>query len=428
MATFTSLSDFDGYVVPASGETIVLEIAENFCYAYTFEFDFNVVSFSGEDQNETGSVVLYDGACSYMGIVGEGSVTITMEIGPNSANTACTGQTYSTDEFGNILESYDFTQDASVAPSRYYAQITGSATITTNFKPYTVWSNNNYLRLEYNGDITTTGGGICPWFAGQSPWFCLVQDDLNRYDKKQYLNIGSSTYIGSGNSWNTSGYVSTTVITFQNSAITMAKGAQSYSGNFSGNIPNNNLGFFSNYANGLQMDFYELKVYGYGNELLYDFVPDISGTTKGIRDKVSNGFTAATNQSYISLVSLKTFETDVNSISASYTGTSTTVTVTADSNLAWTASTNDSWISITNPTGSGNGSFTVVVAESKSRSVRTGTVTLTSNESDVVTISVSQELMPLLLSQKPLYRNGDSVIKMYRSGELIYLKLVPPSS
>ena len=312
--------------------------------------------------------------------------------------------------------------------AKYYAQITGNANVTTNFKPYTVWSNNSYLRLEYNGDITTRNGGICPFFAGQSPWFCLVQDDLDRYDKKQYLNIGSSVYIGSGNSWNTDGYQNTTVITFQNSAITMVKGEQSYTGSFSGNIPNNNMGFFANYSNGLQMNFYELKVYGYGDVLLYDFVPDLSGTTKGIRDRVSDTFTAATNQSRISLVSLRTFEIDTTEIDASYSGTSTSVTVTADSGTTWTASTSDSWISITNPTGSGNGSFTVVVAESKSRSIRTGTVTVISNEGDELTISVSQELMPFLFSQKPLYRNGDSVVKMYRSGELIYLKLVPPSN
>lgn len=54
--------------------------------------------------------------------------------------------------------------------AKYYAQINGAANVTTNFKPYTVWSNNNYLKLEYNGDITTRTGGICPFFAGQNPF------------------------------------------------------------------------------------------------------------------------------------------------------------------------------------------------------------------------------------------------------------------
>lgn len=314
--------------------------------------------------------------------------------------------------------------------AKYYAQITGNATITTNFKPYTEWTNNNkYLRLEYNGDITTTAGGICPFFAGQSPWFCLVQDDLNRYTNKQYLNIGSTVYFGTGYSWNTNGFESTTVMTFGDATASIVKGTQSHSGSFSGNIPNNNLAFFSNYANNLQMNFFELKAYGANNTLLFDFVPDYNGTTKGILDKVSGSFFDAAYQSKIELIPLSTFEIAPTETAATFESGTTTITVNTDNNstITWTASTSDSWLSLSPSTGSGDGSVVVTYAKNAALQDRTGTVTFTSSEGDELTFTIEQEKKPALVYDHPIYRSGNLVKKMYRSGELIYVRLNPPT-
>lgn len=121
-----------------------------------------------------------------------------------------------------------------------------------------------------------------------------------------------------------------------------------------------------------------------------------------------------------------TFECDTEEITATYESGSSIVTVTADSYITWTATTSNNWISITNPTGTGNGSFTINYTENGTTS-REGSVTLTSSEGDIITITITQSKQSVIYYVRKIYRSGNQVMKMYRSGELIYLRLNPPS-
>lgn len=156
--------------------------------------------------------------------------------------------------------------------------------------------------------------------------------------------------------------------------------------------------------------------------LTLDLVPAYKNNQYCFKDRVSGDYLYGTGTIGGEVTSISI---DIESITAEYSGTSTTVTVTADSALTWTASTTDSWISLVNPTGAGNGSFTVVAAENKSYSERTGSVSLVSNGGDEITLPVSQEKKPAIVYDRPIYRSGDLVKKMYRSGELIYLRMEP---
>ena len=158
--------------------------------------------------------------------------------------------------------------------------------------------------------------------------------------------------------------------------------------------------------------------------LSLDLVPAFNNNQYCFKDKVTGNYIYGTGTIGGDVTS---FSIDIDNITAEYSGTSTSVTVTSDEELSWTASTNDSWISLTNPSGTGDGGFTVAVAENNNYSNRTGTVIITSSEGYELTVTVEQEKKPVLVYDRPIYRSGNLVKKMYRSGELIYLRLNPIS-
>jgi hypothetical protein len=129
------------------------------------------------------------------------------------------------------------------------------------------------------------------------------------------------------------------------------------------------------------------------------------------------------------LVQSSTFEIAPTSSAATYESGTTTITVNTDndSSITWTASTNDSWLSLSTLTGAGDGSVTVTYTENETFQSRTGTVTFTSSEGDVLTFTIEQEQKPVLVYDHPIYRSGNLVKKMYRSGEIIYVRLNPAS-
>ena len=88
MATFTDLSELDGYEIPASGETIEINIAENFYGSYEL-YGANISSFSAEDGNDVGEVFIGDNNdYSFYGLIGDGeSVTITFEVTQNQVSS-----------------------------------------------------------------------------------------------------------------------------------------------------------------------------------------------------------------------------------------------------------------------------------------------------------------------------------------------------
>lgn len=290
--------------------------------------------------------------------------------------------------------------------ANYYAHITGAANVTVPFNPYQVYTgNSNYVRLEFNGDNLRTDGtknNAAVWINSTRGWF-----SFEMYGEGwEYFNLGSTTYIGRYNYWSTSGFEQTLVLEVNNGAVTLTKGQQTSATTFGGTFSDANISFFpSNTGTNTRVNFYEWKAYGANNTLLFDFVPDYDGTTKGLRDKVSGNFYAATDQSKIELIGLSTFETDVTAITASYNSTTSAVTLTAEEGMAWTASTSNNWITLSTTGGTGSSVFTLSVAANKAYTARTGLVTLTNGE-DTIEITVEQEKYPLLVPKNNIYREG----------------------
>lgn len=128
-------------------------------------------------------------------------------------------------------------------------------------------------------------------------------------------------------------------------------------------------------------------------------------------------------------VQASTFEITPTESAATFQSGTTTITVNTDNDtsITWTASTSDSWLSLSPSTGAGDGSVVVTYTDNQSFQNRTGTVTFTSSEGDILTFTIEQEKKPVLVYDHPIYRSGNLVKKMYRSGELIYLRLNPPT-
>jgi hypothetical protein len=321
--------------------------------------------------------------------------------------------------------------------AKYYAYISGGANVTTNFNPYQVYTgNSNYLRIEYVGDVTTDStSNVYVWRQSSGNWFSLEQGSF-----QQYLNLGSTTYVTNVNDiasnrrkFNSNDPKNPAVFSLENGQASLTFDDWTTTGTFSGDFPNTNVLFFpSSKARNLKMYFYEFKVYDNVGTLELDFVPYLSGTTKGLLEKCNNIFYPASNQSYIELYELPAFETDVTAITASYNSTTSAVTLTADEDMAWTASTQNDWITLSTTGGTGSSSFTVSIAPNKAYAARNGLVTLTNGE-DTIEITVEQNKYQLFVPSENIYRadlevvkacrSGSTINKAYRSGELIYLRL-----
>ena len=112
------------------------------------------------------------------------------------------------------------------------------------------------------------------------------------------------------------------------------------------------------------------------------------------------------------------FSISPDSASFQSSGGSSAITVTSESN--WTASTNNSWITINPSAGtSAVTSTTVTVSENKNFSARTGTVTFTDGENSV-NLSVNQEKSPNKVFLKNLYREDEPIRMLIRNGSIIY--------
>lgn len=117
MATFTDLSELNDYEIPASGETIVINIAENYYGEYLLSGS-NIVNFNAEDGNQVGEVVTGNTECRFYNLDGEGeSVTITFEVPQNQDISIVSFSIVFYDTEGSPLGDCLFLQEAGSSPA-----------------------------------------------------------------------------------------------------------------------------------------------------------------------------------------------------------------------------------------------------------------------------------------------------------------------
>lgn len=117
MATFTDLSELNDYEIPASGETIEINIAENYYGSYEL-YGSNIASFSAEDGNDVGKVIIEDNIFCFYNLDGEGeSVTITFEVPQNQDISIVSFSIVFYDTGGRPLGDCSFLQEAGSSPA-----------------------------------------------------------------------------------------------------------------------------------------------------------------------------------------------------------------------------------------------------------------------------------------------------------------------
>ncbi len=100
-----------------------------------------------------------------------------------------------------------------------------------------------------------------------------------------------------------------------------------------------------------------------------------------------------------------TFEVDTTAITATYSATTSSVTLTTEEDISWTASTLNNWITVSPASGTGSASITISLTKNTSYTQRVGTVSLTNGE-DVIEIECTQGKHPLLVPKNNIYREG----------------------
>lgn len=103
-----------------------------------------------------------------------------------------------------------------------------------------------------------------------------------------------------------------------------------------------------------------------------------------------------------------TFEVDTTAITATYSATTSSVTLTTEDDMNWTASTLNNWITVSPASGTGSATITISLAKNTSYTQRVGTVSLTNGE-NVIEIECTQEKYPLLVPKNNIYREGNLI-------------------
>ena len=163
---------------------------------------------------------------------------------------------------------------------------------------------------------------------------------------------------------------------------------------------------------------YEALVYD-GEDIVGHYLP-YQDTETGyglLYDTISNTYINADNPSVVTCGD-PLFGPDTTELS--FNANASSITVSLDSDLPWTATTNDSWITLSDYTGETGGEITVSVTSNLNNPLdRTGVVTFTDGE-NTATLTVTQKSGGKTVFLENLYRSGNKINLMFRNGRKIY--------
>lgn len=109
------------------------------------------------------------------------------------------------------------------------------------------------------------------------------------------------------------------------------------------------------------------------------------------------------------------FSIEPENISFDYTGGTSALTITSEE--GWTASTNDSWLTLSSASGTGNSTINITAQLNKGQE-RTGSITVTNGNTNV-SCTITQTKCPVLLYCENLFKNGNAINKMYKGNVVL---------
>lgn len=102
-------------------------------------------------------------------------------------------------------------------------------------------------------------------------------------------------------------------------------------------------------------------------------------------------------------------------MSFDYTGGTSALTITSEGD--WTASTENDWLTLSSITGTGNSEITVTAQLNKGQK-RTGSITVTNGNTNV-SCTITQSKYPVLLYCENLFKNGNTINKIYKGNVVL---------
>lgn len=150
---------------------------------------------------------------------------------------------------------------------------------------------------------------------------------------------------------------------------------------------------------------YEVTIYE--NDVIVGHYLPYGDTETGyglLYDTVSGNYLTA-NEPSKTTAFFPQFSIEPENMSFSYTGGSSALTITT--NDSWTASTTDSWLSLSSTAGTGNSSINIL-ASANTGLQRTGTVSVTDGNI-TLTCSITQEKRPILIPIYNIFYNGNRI-------------------
>ena len=103
-----------------------------------------------------------------------------------------------------------------------------------------------------------------------------------------------------------------------------------------------------------------------------------------------------------------TFEVDTTAITGTYSATTSSVILTTEEDMNWSASTNYSWITVSPLSGTGSATLTISLSTNNNYTARTGNVLITNGE-DTIEIVCTQAKYPVLIPKNNIYREGNLI-------------------
>ena len=106
---------------------------------------------------------------------------------------------------------------------------------------------------------------------------------------------------------------------------------------------------------------------------------------------------------------MSAIEVEPTAITSTYSGSTSSISLTIDEGLSWSATTIPSWISLSSTAGTESAEITATIAQNNTYSQRTGTIVFTASNGDIAEIECTQDKHPILVPVNKIYRGGQLV-------------------
>ena len=273
-----------------------------------------------------------------------------------------------------------------------------NTSIYTKFSPVELNNENNFLFGDNFGNAT----------------FCLNAHSSG------YFRIYSGSYVNDNFCNFTLSHLYELELTTTSATIRDLTTTDDYNVTYGNSVSETLNGMFIGSLNGFNQpikkeNLYEFIIYEGGVEVAHFLPYGDTETGYGVLyDTVSGNYLTA-NEPSKTTAFFPQFSIEPENISFDYTGGTSALTITSEK--GWTASTENDWLTLSSTTGTGDSEITVTAQLNKGQE-RTGIITVTNGNTNV-SCTITQSKYPVLLYCENLFKNGNTINKIYKGNVVL---------